>query len=712
MPSQTSPRIHRLRALLNATISGVLTLSPVAAIAQGVPHLSVDKTAYHTLLAPGTVVTEAMCPSGSSLCLASVGKPLISNINKSGDVIDQLYAADGADNVYAIEPATSMLVKITPSGQPTIIAGGYEVYSPAFPAVTSSASSLTFYFPNTLAADQSGNVYIQVGFGATSTVVMIDPAGVAHRLTAPSALATAAPVEGALASTQYVNTGSITTDAAGDLLLSDISTCTIRKLSKSTGQLNTIVGTLSAGCASQTPPVVGQKASSLSYGGPVALDASGTMYFTARNLYSITTDGTVHLLAVGATGSYDVPAFAIAGPAATTGNIGIANGRVAVDPAGNVFLSVSGYTLAGPYMQQADNNTNIVEVTKGTATSPSQVMILSTGVGFLSTDAIITLNPEGMPANLALNLQGNIALDPAGRIIMTTQNVYTPTTSAAPFGIAYFDRNGSAVFNSLAGKTGSTPSGPQPQVFTLTNSGSAPLTTVNVANTGYPYYLVPTAAEIVAAGATGPAPFSLDQTIGTCLAKFAPTRSLTLQPGESCTLAFDYTPNPNIPQAGAFTLYTNDPRGPLTVALSATPITPVAVEGDIPDTGTYYGLDISSTVLTSSSSTSSSGSFTISAAVASSVYNPSYYGTFLGGGNSGLDDVPVTPTGHIYAAVSNNATGVVTLAPTKVLDANGNVSFSFSGLAPGTYSLQGVYQGDGSSAASYSNVQTLTVTSH
>ena len=712
MLSQTSPRIHRLRALLNATISGVLTLSPVAAIAQGVPHLSVDKTAYHTLLAPGTIVTEAMCPSGSSLCLASVGKPLISNINRSGNVIDQLYAADGAGNVYAIEPSTSMLVKITPTGQPTILAGGYEVSSSNYPAVTSSASSLTFDFPNALAADQSGNVYIQAGFGATSTVVMIDPAGVAHRLTAPSALATAAPVEGALASTQYVNTGSITTDAAGNLLLSDISTCTVRKLSKATGELNTVVGTLGVGCASQTLPVAGQKASSFVFGGAIAVDASGTLYFTDRNLYSITTDGIIHLLALGGDASSNTGAFAVAGPAATTGNIGLPNGRLVADPAGNVYLSAAGFTISDPYTQQADNNTNIVEVTKGTAASPSQVLILSTGVGSLSNDEILTLNPEGMPANLVLNLQGNLALDPAGRINMTTQNAYTPSTSAAPFGIAYFDRNGSAVFNSLAGKTGSTPSGPQPQVFTLTNSGSAPLITVNVANTGYPYYLVPTAGEILGAGATGPAPFGLDQTTGTCLAKFAPTRSLTLQPGESCTLAFDYTPNPNIPQAGAFTLYTNDPRGPLTVALSATPITPIAVEGDIPDTGTYYGLDISSTILTPSSSTSSTGSFTISAAVASSVYNPSYYGTFLGGGNSGLDDVPVTPTGHIYAAVSNNATGVVTLAPTKVLDANGNVSFSFSGLAPGTYSLQGVYQGDGSSVASYSNVQTLTVTSH
>lgn len=696
-------------SLTSTIVSGILTFSTAAAIAQGVPHLSVDTPTYHTLIPPGTLITKEMCPSGSNVCLKNVGKPLLSPFGPS-----QGYATDAAGNIYIVDLDTNLLVKVSPEGQPIILAGAYDQFSQTYPPLTAPASWISLSSPTSPTTDTSGNVYIGTGDIAkgnkgTYVIIKIDPQGIEHRLTAPFALATPTPVEGALASTQYVSYSLLATDPEGNLYIADNNTCTIRVLSAQTGRLNTIAGSLAEGCNLRFATTFPQKATSVGASAQaLAVGADGTVYFINNSIYSITSDGNINLVVkVGDTGSSAAGAPVVAGPLATYGRIGVPAGNLGIDPAGNLYFNSIAEGPAGRDGSPSTFNANLVELTKGTPSYPSEVLILTTGIVESIYDNPV-LNPEGMPAYLAttVNDVAGFALDPSGRIIMTSQFAYTPKTAQAPFGVAYFDRNAALVFgtNAFLGR----------KYITLSNSGSAPLKTVNIANTGYPFYLVPTAAEIQAAGASGPPPFSIDQTNGTCLARFAPTRSLTLEPGESCTLFFDYTANPNIPQAGAFTLYTNDPRGPLTVALSATHTTvgKISFENETSfgsSTANYYGLNISSTVLTPSSISSTTGNFTISASVASSVYNPSYYPVSVGN-LGGMDDVPVIPTGNIYAAVSNDATGAVTLAPTKVLDANGNASFTFTGLTPGTYSLQGVYQGDGSSAPSYSNVQTLTVT--
>lgn len=717
MPFHLRTHINPYRALMSTVI---LALPTVFAAAQGTPHLNVSADAYHTLVQPGILVTAAMCQQGDAFCLAhAVGNPLFNQ--NVGDPLS--YASDGAGNVYIADDYNEIIVKVTPAGQPTIVAGEYGVQATTDAPPTSPASSTLLGRRNTIAADHAGNVYIGSSGGSTA-VLKLDTAGTVHRLTAPMAQATPSPVEGALASTQFVDATSLAVDTAGDVYLVDGHTSTVRVISAKTEDMNTVVGCLASGCNTSGAPVSGEKAALHQVSGSVAVGRDGTIYLTETGpvgniaLYSVT-DGVIHTLAPINSANEGNGIGAVAGPVATQGAAGIPYGPVAVDAAGNAYFASS--TL--DYVEvNAPTVNNLIEVTKGSPKSPAQVLILSTGpgpeccqTGDPFGDIIPTLNPEGMPSTLTMDLVGTFTLDPFGRIVMPTQNANPANQQDIVFGVGpaligvgYFDRNGAATFNTnYRGAPGTDPT--NPLVLTLVNSGSAALKTVNIANSGTPYYLLPTAAEIKVEGGSGAPPFSLDQTTGSCLALYAPTRTLTLQPGESCTLVFHYTPNATAIAAGSFTLYTNDPLGPLTVDLSATPIVSnFSFDQTVGLFGTYNGLTISSIVLTPKSPVSTNGSVTINAAVASSVYEPNGPLTY----SFGLADQPVIPTGRIYAAASNNNTGAEFLSTVHTLDADGNTTFTFTNLPAGTYSLEARYLGDGTSAPSNSTVQTLTVTPH
>ena len=677
---------HLYSYLALGLITAVVTLSNVSASAQGVPHVSVDQTAYHTLIPSGTVITASMCQPGNAFCLAAVGQPLLYS------AATQNYGSDSNGNVYVADTSNQIIFKIALSGQITYLTGEYFVQSSTYPPVTQSSALTVLANPSNLVTDANGDLYYSTGYAPNSVVMKIDSAGVAHRLTAPSSLATTAPVEGALASSQYVSPSSLSLSASGDLYIADQNTCTVRVLSAKYGTLDTKYGSLATPCTG-VAPTSGQKIGSANvYGSGIALGLDGTIYFSFDNLslYSVTTDGTAHLLATCQSCTGYVSS-AYAGPASTA-SIGQPFHTPIVDAAGNVYLSSEGANddPSGdpPYNQYS----YIVEVTKGSKALPSQVLVLASTLGGFP---YANLNAEGTPSSLIRAILPAITLDSFGRIVMSNETPFPPTGSVNAYGVGYLDRNGAGVF-----------SAPSSQTFTLTNSGSAPLKSTSFARTGLPFYVSPTAVELKDVGYQGPAPFTLDLTSGTCVALYLKSGVVTLQPGESCTIVIDYKQNANLPAAGSVTFQTNDPRGPLTIDLSVSAVTTVNTAdtfGEFPDS--YYGLDISSIVL-APSLVNNNGRIVVAATVASSLFDPNMESDQ----NSG--QVPTIPTGRVLTAITNNATGAVTVSPANTLDADGKTSFNFTGLAAGSYSLEGMYVGDGKSPASYSTVQTVIVAPH
>jgi hypothetical protein len=648
-------------SLLRATLTGAVFSLAVSAAAQGVPQFGTTMESYQTLVPHAATVTPSMCQSADAYCLQNaVGKPLFAKM--------QGYATDALGNVYAADATNGIVVKMTPGGVPTIVAGRYGVSGQgAIPTSTGPAIKLALSNPTALAADLAGNVYI-ADSSETSTsslahvgsLIRIDALGIATVVTGQPATA-AATQDGAAANSQLVNPTAVATDLSGNAYLLDSNTCTVRQYSPSTGKLKVIAGKLATGCGAagtSRTPSANQAANTFVFQSPadIAVGNDGTVYITDHTdgeLFSVSTSGAIQALIGSGGGSI------VAGPAGT-GDIGLPTAGLAVDNAGDVYLSAFDSFFQG---------TGLVAVLKGTTSTPSQVVLLAGPFSPTNEQPNFpgrATEFESYPGN------SQIALDPFGRLFIPD------VTSNA---VDYLDRNGAInVFPNFPA--------PQQRTVTIFNSGTAPLTGVSTGTTGAPFSLSPTAAEIAAEGGSGDLPFTIDQTSGTCVAKFN-AAGFVLAPGDFCTLQIDYTANASLPMTGALTFYTNDPAGPTTInffpaLLTAEPNNEAAIS------------DSTAVLLAPNHSSSTAGSFTINASVLASMV-------------SGTDVVSATPTGPVMLSVTNNATGVLARFVTNSPNASGQTSFNITGLAKGTYSVKAVYAGDANTIASYSPVQTLYV---
>jgi len=659
----TFSRVAVLRVALWAT---ALVFLGNRALAQGPPQLTVDARAYHVLIPPGTALTASVCQPFDTQCLANASHSPSYPLFKQPTA----FATDAIGNVYVADSGTGQILKLSASGKAiTLLAGSLSAASYGFPPATGLAVKLGLTNPTGIAIDLGGNLYVTdsneenaFGFGS---LIKIDPFGIATRLTATYTLNPADPIflDGAQSTSQLMNPTAVAVDPSGNAYVVDRATCTVRKYAPNTGILTVIAGTLATGCGAATSaPTPTQAAKTYSFASitGVAVGADSTVYLTDSTyakLFSVTTDGLLHVLA--GTGSKQV----IAGPSSSTGDIGEPYNGLAVDASGGLYFASLNYATLG---------FSLIEVTKGTATSPSQVLNLS-GPYSIASNFTDNTNLEGAPAKLSsLNGLAGIGLDPFGRLLIAT-----PGND----GIAYLDRNGTAILNA---------SSPSPLSFTYTNTGGSPLTGIAYAGTSLPYSISPTAAQIIASGESGPAPFQVDPTTGTCPAKL--NSGFSLAPGESCTLTVEYTPNPNIPSVGSLTFFTNDPAGPQTVLLSSTRFIAGA-------SGTPPQFNISSMKVIPTASTSKTSTFSIHTSVSSHTTN-------------GHSAPPANPTAPIVLGLTYLTNGATVQYQQATPDANGNASFTFTNLPSGNYTmtLQAVYEGSASTQPAFSPVQYLYVT--
>jgi hypothetical protein len=176
----SSPFLCGVHLAVSTVLAAALFIPLETATAQGVPHLSVNPSAYHTLVQPGTLITAEMCPTGNIFCVPYVvGNPLFST--EIGDRLS--YAVGPLGDIYIADSDAEILVKVTPTGQPTIVAGEYNLESFYDAPLSSPASSTTFGPLTSLAVDHAGNVYIG-SQPYSPSVRKLDKSGTVHRLTA------------------------------------------------------------------------------------------------------------------------------------------------------------------------------------------------------------------------------------------------------------------------------------------------------------------------------------------------------------------------------------------------------------------------------------------------------------------------------------------------------------------------------------------------
>ena len=140
-------------------------------------------------------------------------------------------ATNASGNVFVANTLNNNILEINPTGAVSAFAGADTIG-----AINGPAASATFYFPNSVAVDATGNVY--VADGVNNLIRKITPGGLVSTL-AGSGMAGAVDSTGTKAS--FNGPGGLAVDAAGNVYVADVNNNLIRKITP-TGVVTTIAG--------------------------------------------------------------------------------------------------------------------------------------------------------------------------------------------------------------------------------------------------------------------------------------------------------------------------------------------------------------------------------------------------------------------------------------------------------------------------------------
>jgi sugar lactone lactonase YvrE len=247
-------------------------------------------------------------------------------------------AVDNAGNVYVADYSNNEIRKITPSGVVSTLAG-----STTHGSVDGTGSAASFFLPQAIAVDSSGNVYVADTFN--NEIRKVTPQGVVTTLAGSTSAGFA---DGPAASAKFNLPSGLVVDASGTIYIADTSNNKIRKLQG--GVVSTVAGTGAFGNADGP-------AASAAFDLPQGLaeDASGNLYIADSGNYEIRelSGGQVTTLAgMPLTGHADGPALSASFYMPT---------GIAVDASGNIYIADNGNselrllsggvvtTLAGSY---------------------------------------------------------------------------------------------------------------------------------------------------------------------------------------------------------------------------------------------------------------------------------------------------------------------------------------------------------------------------
>ncbi|WP_295671361.1 NHL repeat-containing protein [uncultured Mucilaginibacter sp.] len=224
-------------------------------------------------------------------------------------------AVDGAGNIYVADNINHLIREISPAGVVTTLAG-----SGARGNTNGPAAGASFSFPQGVAVDATGNVYV-ADYG-NNLIRKISNTGMVSTLAGKDS---AGANNGADTTATFNQPTGVAVDAAGNIYVADEGNNLIREISPA-GVVSTFAGSGALGANNGT----GTKAS---FNGPtgVAVDASGNVYVAdyGNNIVrEITPAGVVSTLGVSGTSASKL----FKGPYG-----------VAVDAAGNVYVADYGY---------------------------------------------------------------------------------------------------------------------------------------------------------------------------------------------------------------------------------------------------------------------------------------------------------------------------------------------------------------------------------
>jgi len=270
--------------------------------------------------------------------LPTVGLATQSKLNNPYNV-----AVDKQGNLYVADVNNSLVEKITPEGQLSILAGKIGEAGAVQPG---PATGTVLSLPCSIAVDESGNIFIGDG---SFYVLKINKDGILSIIAGNGTFGAPTPNVPATQSAIGAPNG-IATDKAGNIYLADLDQSVVEKINATTGVL-----TIVAGIPGETGvPVNNALATNSRFNGiaGVAIDESGNIYIADSGnqlIEKVTTDGKVHIIA----GIAGEPGMAKPG-VATQSRFRYPN-QLALDKSGNLYIADTLNSL----IEKIDTNGNL-----------------------------------------------------------------------------------------------------------------------------------------------------------------------------------------------------------------------------------------------------------------------------------------------------------------------------------------------------------------